>query len=179
MRKHHFVIAFIGILIITSATYADNWRPGEKQVLIEIDSPQQIKQLNEWNINFEFVNDKKVRAYVVTKEFENLIKTGFIVKTEIEDLNKHFENFWLAKDAYHTYQEIIDLADSLETHFPLICKKYIFGTSMGGRQLAALKISDNVATDEPEAEVMFDGGIHGDEIGAAENVIRFARDLCL
>jgi hypothetical protein len=179
MKKHHFVIAFIGILIITSVAYAGNWRPGEKQVLIEINSPQQIEQLNEWNINFEFVNTEKVRAYITPKDLILLTKFGFNFKTEIEDLNKHYEYFWLTKDAYHTYQEIIDLADSLETHFPLICKKYIFGTSMGGRQLATLKISDNVETDEPEAEVMFDGGIHGDEIGAAENVIRFARDICI
>ncbi|MFN2127620.1 MAG: M14 family zinc carboxypeptidase [Anaerolineales bacterium] len=60
-----------------------------------------------------------------------------------------------------------------------MCKKYIFGYSIQGRQCAALKISDNVDIDEPEAEVMFDGGIHGDEIGGPENIIRFARDLCL
>ncbi len=179
MKLLHFVLAFIGILAITSDTYAGNWRPGEKQVLIEISSPKQIEQLKKWDINFEIVNTEKVRAYVVSKELTNLIQTGFTVKTEIEDLKKHFENFWLAEDAYHSYQEIIDLADSLETEFPSICKKYIFGTSLGGRQLAALKISDNVETDEPEPEVMFDGGIHGDEIGAAENVIRFARDICI
>ena len=97
----------------------------------------------------------------------------------VEDLNKYNTSFWLAEDAYHTYQEIIDLADSLALHFPDICEKYIFGYSIEDRQCAALKISDNVEVDEPEAEVMFDGGIHGDEVGASENVIRFARDLCL
>ena len=78
-----------------------------------------------------------------------------------------------------TYQQIIDLADSLASAFPTICKKIIFGYSMQNRQCAALKISDNVDVDEPEAEVFFDGGIHGDEIGGPENIIRFARDLCL
>jgi len=120
-----------------------------------------------------------VIAYVVPKELEAIEAMGFQFEIEINDLNKHYEYFWLTEDAYHSYDEIIELADSLETHFPSICKKYIFGTSVGGRQLAALKISDNVEIDEPEAEVMFDGGIHGDEIGAAENVIRFARDLCI
>jgi len=82
-------------------------------------------------------------------------------------------------DAYHSYQEIIDLADSLAANFPGICKKFIFGYSIENRQLVALKISDNVSIDEPEPEVMFDGGIHGDEVGGPENIIRFARDLCL
>ena len=66
-----------------------------------------------------------------------------------------------------------------QTAFPSICKKFIFGTSVYSRQLAALKISDNADVDEPEPEILFDGGIHGDEVGGAENLIRYARDLCL
>ncbi len=81
-------------------------------------------------------------------------------------------------DEWHTYQEIIDAADNLALTFPSICEKHIFGTSMGGREFAALKISDNVSVDENEAEVLFDGGIHGDEYCGAENIIRFARDIC-
>jgi hypothetical protein len=80
---------------------------------------------------------------------------------------------------YHTYEEIIALADSLAQFYPSICQKVIFGTSLGGRELAALKISDNVETEETEPELLFDGGCHGDEIGGPENLIRFARDLCL
>jgi PKD repeat protein len=100
----------------------------------------------------------------------------------IDDLNKHYDHFWdnpLVPSGYYTYDQIIAIADSLALNFPSICKKVSWGTSMGGRQLAALKISDNVDTDEPEPEIMFDGGIHGDEIGGSQNIIMFARDLCL
>ena len=68
--------------------------------------------------------------------------------------------------------------DSLASAFPGICQKTVFGLTPQGRQLACLKISDNAGTDENEPEVLFDGGIHGDEIGGPENLIRFARDLC-
>jgi len=37
---------------------------------------------------------------------------------EIEDLNKNNENIWEMLAAYHSYQEIIDLADSLAGAFP-------------------------------------------------------------
>jgi hypothetical protein len=84
----------------------------------------------------------------------------------------------VAPPNYHTYEEIIALADSLAQFYPSICKKVIFGSSIGGRQLAALKISDNVELEETEPEILFDGGCHGDEIGGPENLIRFARDLC-
>lgn len=80
---------------------------------------------------------------------------------------------------YHTYEEIIALTDSLAVNFPAICKKEVFGTSLGGRELAALKISDNPDSDEPEPKILFDAGCHGNEIGGPENLIRFARDLCL
>ncbi|HTX89518.1 MAG TPA: M14 family zinc carboxypeptidase [Bacteroidales bacterium] len=85
----------------------------------------------------------------------------------------------LLPPGYHTYEQIVALADSLAENFPSICKKVMFGTSVGGRELAALKISDSVNENSTEPAVVFDGGIHGDEIGGPENMIRFARDLCL
>jgi PKD repeat protein len=175
--KKFILTFFVSLLIIF--TYADSWRSGEQQVKIQLNNPEQVVFLREFKIDYEPCGLNMVRAYLIPKERLKLELMGFEILTEIEDLNKHFENFWLTEDSYHTYQQIIDLADSLEEHFPLICKKYIVGTSLGGRQLAALKISDNVLIDEPEPEVFFDGGIHGDEIGGSENIIRFARDLCL
>ena len=167
------------MVMVYTLTNAQGWRPGEQQVKIPITNHEQVLSLKELKIDFEPCASDTVRAYLVPKEHALLDSLGFDVITEIEDLNKHFENFWLSDDAYHSYQQIIDLADSLNEFYPSICKKYVLGTSVGGRQLAALKISDNVLIDEPEPEVFFDGGIHGDEIGGPENIIRFARDLCL
>jgi PKD repeat protein len=176
MKK--IVLAFIAILFGVTI-YADGWRAGEQQIKIDIENQEQVLELKNLKIDFEPVSNVAVRAYVVPKERLMLESLCFTIEIEIDDLNKHFENFWITDDFYHSYQQIINLADSLEEHFPAICKKYSFGASLGGRQLAALKISDNVLIDEPEPEVFFDGGIHGDEIGGSENIIRFARDLCL
>jgi len=173
----------LSILLVFAFTlsFADGWRPGEMQVKIQVNSPEQAQQLYALKLNSDFYGPAydHIIAYVIPKELEKIQDLGFEYEIQIEDLNKYNQNFWLTEDAYHTYQQIIDLADSLETNFPDICKKYIFGYSIENRQCAALKISDNVSTDEPEAEVMFDGGIHGNEVGCSENVIRFARDLCL
>ena len=175
------LLIFLIALTIVSNSFADGWRNGEMQIQIPIENQQQFNQLAGMKLSMDFYGPDydHITAYVIPKELSQIEALGLNYEIVIEDLNKHNTSFWSTKDAYHTYQEIIDLADSLETEFPAICKKYIFGTSLGGRQLAALKISDNVLVDEPEAEVMFDGGIHGDEIGAAENVIRFARDICI
>ena len=187
MKKIYTLILFvISILLIGSQINAQvlgegGWRIGEKQIRISTENPEHIKLLNELKLNSDFPGPAfdHIIAYVTPGELAKIEALGIPYEVEIEDLNTFNENFWGIEEAYHTYQEIIDLVDSLATAFPNICKKIIFGYSLGNRQCAALKISDNVTIDESEAEVMFDGGIHGDEVGGPENIIRFARDLCL
>ncbi|MCD4731449.1 MAG: T9SS type A sorting domain-containing protein [Bacteroidales bacterium] len=176
MKQFFFLSIF---LLSITISYAEGWRPGEKQILITINSQEQATVISELKINYDVVSENQIRAYVIPKEIVQLDNSGILYQIEIENLKSYSQSMQQVDATWHTYQEIIDLADSLAQEFPAICAKYIFGTSLGGRQLAALKISDNVGVDEPEAEVMFDGGIHGDEYPAAENVIRFARDLCI
>ena len=79
---------------------------------------------------------------------------------------------------YYTVAQLNTIADSLAVNFPLICSKHLLGNASDGSPIYALKISDNTQVDEIEPALLFDGGIHGDEIGGSENLIRFARDLC-
>lgn len=166
-------------LLISVATFADGgWRENEKQVRVAINSAEQSTILFNLKLNGDFYGDHAI-LYVTPHELKRIESKGLRYEVQIDNLNDHYKDFWSNRDAYHTYQEIIDIMDSLVTAFPDICSKTVYGTSIQGRELSALKISDNVATDENEAEILFDGGIHGDEIGAAENLIRFARHLCL
>ncbi len=154
------------------------WRKNEKEIKVIINSYDEAIKLNQLKLNGDYFPGYAL-LYVTPDEINKLDHQGITYEIIIENLDQHYSGFWSQRDAYHTYQEIINLMDSLTTAFPDICMKVNFGTSMEGRELAALKISDNVTIDQPEAEVMFDGGIHGDEIGGAENLIRFARHLCL
>ena len=66
-------------------------------------------------------------------------------------------------EGYHTYAEVgADVAAVAAAH-PDIVQRFSIGQSYLGRQLWAAKISDNVAVDEDEPEVLFDGGTHADE----------------
>ena len=173
-----FLLGLIAVFAI-NAIYAEGWREGEKQVIITIQNQKQADLIKSMKLSFDPVNNSQIRAYIVPKELQVIQNAGFVVSIEIDDLKAYSQAMQQQKDQWHSYQDIINLADSLEQEFPDICKKYSFGTSLGGRQLVALKISDNVETDENEAEVMFDGGIHGDEYCGSENIIRFARDICI
>ncbi|MBU2651756.1 MAG: T9SS type A sorting domain-containing protein [Bacteroidetes bacterium] len=171
-------ILLITVFQVAAIIAQTGWRTGEMEIRVYYKDVATIHQIDELNLNGDFYPDHAI-LYVIPKELDRIEELGLPYSILKKDLNAYYKDFWSRnRDAYHSYQEIVDLADSLATHFPSICKKILYGTSLEGRELGALKISDNVETDEPEAEVMFDGGIHGDEIGGPENVIRFARQLC-
>lgn len=155
------------------------WRPGEMEVRVGISSPEHVMRLSALNLNGDiYTTGGYAVLYLIPGELELLRREGFEYEVVKNDLNSYFEDFWENRDAYHTYEEIIQVMNTLSFGYPSICKKYDLGLSVEGRLLSALKISDNAASDENEPEVMFDGGIHGDEIGGAENLIRFAEFLC-
>ncbi|MCD4792805.1 MAG: T9SS type A sorting domain-containing protein [Bacteroidales bacterium] len=177
--KKIFITFIVLIFYICSFSQDGGWRKNESEVKVYISNISQVKNLKSLLLNGDVYNDYAI-VYAIPDELNKIKQLGLKYEILKNNLNEYFSGFWNTDvpPGYYDYQDIIDIADSLTTNFPDICQKIIFGTSMGGRQLAALKISDNVATDENEAEVLFDGGIHGDELCASENVIRFARDLC-
>jgi carboxypeptidase T len=72
-------------------------------------------------------------------------------------------DFPVGWEGYHTYAEMVaDVAATAAAH-PDIVQRLAIGTSYQGRTIWAVKISDNVAVDENEPEVLFDGLTHSDE----------------
>lgn len=180
MKTKTLFFSLILLLGLTSAFAQKNyWPKGAMEVKVYYQNPAEVQYLQSLNYDCELYNLGYGLFYIDAKQLAVIQKTGLKYEIIKNDLNAFSQNFWLKEDAYHSYDQIIALMDSLVTAFPNLCAKYNYGISYEGRQLAALKISDNVAADENEPEVMFDGGIHGDEIGCAENVIRFARQLCV
>jgi len=172
------IITFLAILFSTTIIAQSNWREKESELRVFIENNAQYETLKQLKVNGEFYPNGTANVFVVPAEKKILEALGFNFVVVTENLNEAYKNFWETKEAYHSYTEIINVMNNLVTLYPEICTKVVFGTSVQGRELSALKISDNVEIDEPEAEVMFDGGIHGDEIGGPENMIRFAENIC-
>jgi hypothetical protein len=154
------------------------WRHQEMEVRVYLHNEHESAHLYGLRLNGEIYPTGYALMYVVPEELEKIRSAGLEAEVMKEDLNEYYRDFWKDRDAYHTYDEIIQVMNTLSFSHSSICRKHDFGSSLEGRQLTALKISDNVADDEDEPEVMFDGGIHGDEIGGPENLIRFAQYLC-
>jgi hypothetical protein len=82
------------------------------------------------------------------------------------------EEFPKGFEGYHTYVELSNEVRAVAAAHPAIAQSFSIGRSYQNRYLWAMKISDNVATDESEPEVLYDGGHHADEHMGVEMAIK-------
>jgi carboxypeptidase T len=80
-----------------------------------------------------------------------------------------------ADSRYHDYAELTAEVDAVVAANPTLARKFNFGTSFQGRALLGVKISDNVATDENEPEVLFTAHQHAREHLTVEMAIYLMR----
>jgi len=190
VKKFSTISLFVILLQITiNGQNVSPWRLNESQITINTPTIEEVGRVagilqsanrTGYNISYE-EGQGFVRCYTIPSELDYLVNEGLNINVEIPDLNEWSASFGTrgVPGGYYTFAELNEIADSLATNFPSICTKHFIGNSSYSDPMYVLKISDNSGVDENEPELMFDGGIHGDEIGGPENLIRFARDLCL
>lgn len=79
--------------------------------------------------------------------------------------------------AYTTYAELEAAMAALVEERPDLCLRFSMGKSVEGRELWALKISDNVSADEDEPEFLFTGCHHAREWISVEVPLYAAQQL--
>lgn len=96
------------------------------------------------------------KDYVVitatAQEVQQLKQSGFKLEPGVFFGAEDFPSY---DSLYHNYQEMVAEIDQVAAARPNIVKKFSIGTSYEGRQLWAVKISDQVETDENEPEVLY------------------------
>ncbi|MFB7588110.1 M14 family metallopeptidase [Streptomyces sp. NPDC056169] len=86
-------------------------------------------------------------------------------------------DFPSADAKYHNYAEMNAEIDQRLAQYPSIMRKQVIGKSYQGRDIIAIKISDNVATDESEPEVLFTHHQHAREHLTVEMALYLLREL--
>ncbi|MCB8902830.1 MULTISPECIES: M14 family metallopeptidase [unclassified Streptomyces] len=86
-------------------------------------------------------------------------------------------DFPSADARYHNYAEMNAEIDQRLAAYPSIMRKQVIGKSYQGRDIVAIKISDNVATDEAEPEVLFTHHQHAREHLTVEMALYLLREL--
>src|SRR5918992_5130422 len=100
------------------------------------------------------------------REVRAIQRLGFTVTklpAESPDTGIGTLDFPASDSNYHNFAELTAEVNSTVAARPSIARKSVIGTSYQGRDIMAIKISDNVGTDEGEPEVLFTHHQHARE----------------
>ncbi|MFH1144990.1 MAG: M14 family zinc carboxypeptidase [Candidatus Eisenbacteria bacterium] len=153
---------------------------GRFPVEIRSAGPFEFQALQPWDLDIDDVRGAVVTAYVDDDQFAALEKAGF----EIAAIPNQARRAWaaapksdLTREDYHTYSSLTTELQQIAGDYPDIVQLFSIGTSIEGRQLWVLKISDNADMDEAEPEFKFTATIHGDEPPGTEMCVYLIRLL--
>lgn len=77
-------------------------------------------------------------------------------------------------DSYPTYTQYDSIMRKFASDYPSLCDLDTIGTSINGRLVLVLKISDNVSANEQEPKVFYSSTMHGDELAGFVLMLRLA-----
>ncbi|AWS48877.1 zinc carboxypeptidase [Streptosporangium sp. 'caverna'] len=113
------------------------------------------------------VDSASIVVTATESEVAEIKKLGYAVSKISKPLSpvgpEDRSDFPSADSAYHNYAELTAAVNQIVADHPTIARKISYGTSYEGRDLMAVKISDNVGTDENEPEVLFTHHQHARE----------------
>ncbi|MFQ5583632.1 MAG: M14 family zinc carboxypeptidase, partial [Calditrichia bacterium] len=180
MRKSLLFFLLFFLITLPALLFAAR-REGEMKIKIENVSPQTLRMLDRTGFIFDEYYPTDLFLLVTPDELERLKKMGFEPEIVIPDMQAYRQAIMSQPDyaQYHDYYATLTLVDSLVNEFPNLIQKVNYGSSLSGRELYAVKISDNVTFNEDEPEISFDGCHHGDEIMGSEVIVLLMRDLCV
>jgi hypothetical protein len=181
-------ILFSIFLVFTVAVFPQNY----KEVKIFINDNFDFQKAISLQLDLEHsFKDKEgnISLFVNEDEFKSLIQSGLSYEVLIDDWHKYYNTLPLPTESekqiilseseqmfgvtgfdfgsmggYYTFAEIeADLDEMFQLYPNLITEKYSIGTSVEGRTIWAVKISDNPNINEDEPSVGFDALIHARE----------------
>jgi hypothetical protein len=142
---------------------------GQAEVIIPYIDPKSIDDLTR-KVSILSVHDKLIKIslsritveWFILQKFDYQIVISPDTKGVIMALNTNQAMGW---ETYPTYTQYDSIMKSFTILYPGLCHLDTIGTSVNGKLVLALKISDNASTDEAEPEVFYSSTIHGNETG--------------
>ncbi|MBN2620928.1 hypothetical protein JXB22_07535, partial [candidate division WOR-3 bacterium] len=167
--KHALFIAVI--FLCAGSLFADNTL---RLVRIDLPTHDHVYTLRHYDIIDAGADFAK--ALVTDREIGNLRADGYVVHMLIEDYQAYKDELF-ERGFYHTYAQVYDVLDSFATNYPAICRLDTIGSSVQGRPIWAMRVTDNPQVEENEPEIRLPGNMHGDEHIGTEVPLYFLRYL--
>jgi hypothetical protein len=176
------------LLVFTISIFPQNI----KKVKLLINNNSDIQKAVSLQLDVEHSmrdKDGNISIYVDESEFQSLVQSGLGYEVLIDDWYEYYNSLPVPTESekqiikfeseslfgvsgfdfgsmggYYTFAEIVADLDEMFQLFPnLITEKYSIGTSVEGRTIWAVKISDNPNINEDEPSVGFDALVHARE----------------
>jgi hypothetical protein len=120
-------------------------------------------------ISIDNVKGDTAFAYANEEQYNNFLKTGYEIKILtapgklIIPRMSDDPGSILDWNVYPTYDAYVTMMNQFAADHPDICQIVNAGSTVQGRQILFVKISDNVNVREAEPQFMFSSSMHGDE----------------
>ena len=142
---------------------------GQAEVTLPYTDKKSLELLTT-NVSILSVKDKVVYVslslltveWFILQKYDYQIAEKISAKGIISALNVNKAMDW---DNYPTYTQYDSIMQSFKTLYPSLCRLDTIGTSVNGKLVLALKISDNTGTDGDKPSVFYTSTMHGDEPG--------------
>ncbi|MGY0230531.1 M14 family zinc carboxypeptidase [Longispora urticae] len=163
------VVALLGLALSGPATADPRHDPTESSAEYVLTGPASRASVNAvaaTGASVDNVENGRVNVTATPTELRQILKLGYTAQKVTPPTDRGaaaLRDFPPADSGYHNYAELTTEVNNLVASKPAIAKKLSLGTSYEGRDLMLVKISDNVATDEDEPEVLFDAHQHARE----------------
>lgn len=178
-RRSSLVLFLILIITICQTIHAEEDR---KLVRVFFETEQDIEKFKSYDMDFgDYFTRRYADVFVTDTELQLLDDAGFRMQTLIDDIKNSLQKAGLfAEDMgdYHTYQEMLDEMEETEIAFPTICKMISIGKSIEGRDIWAIKVSDEPELeDDSEPDLLYMANMHAREIITPEIILYFLNHL--
>jgi PKD repeat protein len=179
------VIAFASVGWLNAQTnldfaYQTLEERGEIYFQFDCSSPQIIHELNDV-LSIDGRDGTTYYAYANESGFEEFLSYDLLFQP-VESYYDKTKALTMATtvaemanwDRYPTHDVYVQMMNDFVTDYPDLCALETIGQSVNGVDLIALRISDNVDTDEDEPEYFWTNTMHGDELAGYVLSLRFA-----
>ena len=163
MKQIVFIFS-LAMMLLLNVSYSAN---AESYIELRIDSKDDLPVLTRL-VSIDNVKDLTVFAYATADQLIELDNLGYSYTLLPHPGTLYNPRMAPTKgvevwDYYPTYGEYVDSMYQFETDYPSLCQTFDIGSSILGRSILYVKISDNVSLEEDEPEVMYTSTMHGDE----------------
>jgi len=171
--RHIGLVTLLVVLFVGAAGAADIYM----QVKVSYENEDQLKDLYRMGLDIIYAESDFLEIVTNPEKLNEIVLRGFETEIIQEDLEKFYKSrLDSSKDmgGYKTLSEVNAYVDGIIADHPDICSdKISIGQTIEGRDMWAIKISDNPDVDEDEPEVFYTAAIHAREVITPEVVLRF------